>query len=102
MRFTNVEVESVKKIETESWDSQVIIRAYKNKKLYRYYYVSLNGGGWRVLNRKPNEKATSEQIQHEGLELQDHPIIRLQFANNDFKETNNDFKETKIKKRAVK
>ena len=102
MIFTNVEVESVKKIETENWDSQVIIRANKNKKLYRYYYVSLNGGGWRVLNRKPNEKATSEQIQQEGLELQDHPIIRLQFANNDFKETNNDFKETKIKKRAVK
>lgn len=102
MSFANVEIESVKKIETTSWDSEVIIRAYKNKKLYRYYYVSIIGGGWRVLNRKPNEKATAEQIQQEGLLLQDHPTIRLQFANNEFKETNNELKETKIKKRLVK
>jgi hypothetical protein len=85
MGFENVEVESVKKIETTDWDSEVIIRAYKNKKLYRYYYVSLIGGGWRVLNRKPNEKAAVHQIQQEGLELQNHPSIRLQFVNNDFK-----------------
>lgn len=87
MGFDNVEVESVKRIETTSWDSEVIIRAYKNKKLYRYYYVSIIGGGWKVLNRKPHEKASTQQIQQEGLELQDHPIIRLQFENNDFKET---------------
>jgi len=46
MNFSNVEVENVTNIDTINWDSQVIIRASKNKKIYRYYYVSLVDGGW--------------------------------------------------------
>lgn len=87
MAFANVEVENVINIDTTSWDSQVIIRASKNKKVYRYYYVSLIGGGWSVLNRKPSEKATTLQIQQEGLELQNHPSVKLQFLNHSFIET---------------
>ncbi|WP_134699310.1 hypothetical protein [Ammoniphilus sp. YIM 78166] len=87
MNFANVEVELVQLIDTTDWDSQVIIRASKNKKVYRYYYVSLITGGWKVLNRKPSEKATTQQIQHEGLELQNHPNVRMDFLNHSFKET---------------
>lgn len=87
MGFANVEILNVRTIDTTSWDSQVIIRASKNKRVYRYYYVSLIGGGWEVLLRKPNDKATTSQIQQEGLELQSHPTVKMQFLNHDFKET---------------
>jgi len=87
MNFSNVEVENVTNIDTINWDSQVIIRASKNKKIYRYYYVSLVDGGWKTLNRKPNEKATMQQIEKEGRELQNHPDVKQQFENNSFKET---------------
>lgn len=87
MVFANVEVENVINIITTNWDSQVIIRASKNKKVYRYYYVSHIGGGWSIINRKPGEKATAEQIQQEGLELQNHPTVKMQFLNNSFKNT---------------
>ena len=101
MGFANVEIENVLNINTTSWNSQVIIRASKNKKVYRYYYVSLISGGWKVINRKPSDNATSRQIQQEGLELQDHPTVRLQFLNKDFEETK-EIKETKTKKGSVK